>query len=231
MTITPNSGTGSGPITPDGSPVEFYAAQKSRGEPEIVAAVTPEGGSILELGCGTGRMTHPLVERGYEVVAVDESAEMLAHVRGARTVRARIDELRLERRFDTVLLASHLVQTTDEQGRRGLLEACARHVAPEGHVLIQWMPAELQDAWRVGQGRSGDGVTVELAALQQPEPGRYAATMRYTAGDKEWTQSFTSWRLSDEDLARALESAGLRLGRFLTEDRTWVAARPAAFTA
>ncbi|MBN6055730.1 hypothetical protein JYK22_27610, partial [Nonomuraea sp. RK-328] len=152
-------------------------------------------------------------------------------VRGARTVRARIDELRLERRFDTVLLASHLVQTADAEGRGGLLEACARHAAPDGHVLIQWMPPERHDAWQVGQGRTEDGVTVELAALERREPGHYAATMRYTVGERQWTQSFSSWRMSDEDLARALEAAGLRLGRFLTEDRTWVAAEPAAFTA
>ncbi|MFI6791581.1 class I SAM-dependent methyltransferase [Nonomuraea sp. NPDC050383] len=224
MTIAPNSGTGSGPITPDGSPVEFYATQRSRGEPEIIAAVTPAGGTILELGCGTGRMTHPLVELGFEVVAVDESAEMLAHVRGATTVRARIGELRLERRFDTVVLASQLVQTADAEGRRALLEACARHVAPDGHVLLQWMPPERLDAWEVGQGRTEDGVTVELAALEQPEPGRFTATMRYEVDGRVWTQSSSSWRLSDEDLARALEKAGLRMLRFLTEDRTWVAA-------
>ncbi|MDR8410159.1 class I SAM-dependent methyltransferase [Nonomuraea sp. 3-1Str] len=224
MTIAPNSGTGSGPITPDGSPVEFYATQRSRGEPEIIAAVTPAGGTILELGCGTGRMTHPLVGLGFEVVAVDESAEMLAHVRGATTVRARIGELRLERRFDTVVLASQLVQTADAEGRRALLEACARHVAADGHVLLQWMPPERLDAWEVGQGRTEDGVTVELAALEQPEPGRFTATMRYEVDGRVWTQSSSSWRLSDEDLARALEKAGLRMLRFLTEDRTWVAA-------
>ncbi|MEV0146932.1 MULTISPECIES: class I SAM-dependent methyltransferase [unclassified Nonomuraea] len=224
MTITPNSGTGSGPITPDGSPVEFYATQRSRGEPEIIATVTPAGGTILELGCGTGRMTHPLVELGFEVVAVDESAEMLAHVRGAATVRARIDELRLERRFDTVVLASHLVQTADAEGRRALLEACARHVAPDGHVLLQWMPPERLDAWEVGQGWTEDGVTIALAALEQPEPGRFTVTMRYEVDGRVWTQSSSSRRLSDEDLARALEEAGLRMLRFLTEDRTWVAA-------
>ncbi len=41
------------------------------------------GASILELGCGAGRVTHPLVALGHPVVAVDESPEMLAHVRGA----------------------------------------------------------------------------------------------------------------------------------------------------
>ncbi|MDF2711707.1 MAG: methyltransferase protein, partial [Nonomuraea muscovyensis] len=128
----PDSGTGTGPITRDGSPVEFYLLMKAGDEPDVVAGVTPPGGSVLELGCGVGRVTHPLVERGFEVVAVDESAEMLAHVRGARTVRSGIQDLRLERRFDLVMLASHLVQTAEEEGRRLLLDTCARHVAPDG---------------------------------------------------------------------------------------------------
>ncbi|WP_336206450.1 class I SAM-dependent methyltransferase [Nonomuraea sp. LPB2021202275-12-8] len=228
MTIDPSSGTGSGAITPDGSAVEFYRLMRPSGEPEIVAGVVPPGGSVLDLGAGVGRVTHPLVELGYEVVAVDESAEMLAHVRGAPTVRSRIQDLRLPRRFDGVLLASQLVHTADEAGRRGLLEACARHVAADGSVLIQWTPPDLHDAWKVGQGRTHEGLTLELAALERVSPEVVHATMRYTSGDRVWTQSFRSRRLTDEQLGAALAGAGLRLDRFLTDDRTWLRAVPAA---
>src|SRR5260370_19420094 len=34
---------------------------------------------VLDLGCGTGGHAVPLAERGYEVVGVDRSAEMLRH--------------------------------------------------------------------------------------------------------------------------------------------------------
>lgn len=223
----PDSGTGTGPITRDGSPVEFYLLMKAGDEPDVVAGVTPPGGSVLELGCGVGRVTHPLVERGFEVVAVDESAEMLAHVRGARTVRSGIQDLRLERRFDLVMLASHLVQTAEEEGRRLLLDTCARHVAPDGRVLIQWTPPERHDDRRPGQGRTVDGLTIEVAAVEEVSPGLVHSTMRYTHGGKEWTQSFRSWRLTDERLAAELARAGLRLERFVTDDRTWVLAAPA----
>ena len=54
MEITPNSGTGSGPITPDGSPVEFYKLVPVGAEPDIVAGVVPAGGSVLDLGAGSG---------------------------------------------------------------------------------------------------------------------------------------------------------------------------------
>jgi ubiquinone/menaquinone biosynthesis C-methylase UbiE len=53
------------------------------GEPEIVHGAIPPGASILELGAGAGRMTRPLVTLGHPVVAVDESGEMLARIRGA----------------------------------------------------------------------------------------------------------------------------------------------------
>jgi 2-polyprenyl-3-methyl-5-hydroxy-6-metoxy-1,4-benzoquinol methylase len=60
-------------------------------------------------------------------------------------VLCRIQDLRLDRRFDTVMLASQLVNTVDDTNRRELLRSCARHVKPSGAVLIQWMPAEAHD--------------------------------------------------------------------------------------
>ncbi|GAA2819298.1 class I SAM-dependent methyltransferase [Nonomuraea rubra] len=226
-----NTGTGPGPITPDGSPVEFYSRLRAGDEPGIVAQVTPPGGSVLELGSGVGRVTHPLLDLGFDVVAVDESPEMLARVRGTRTVAARVQELRLGERFDTVMLASQLVNTPEDTARHALLAACARHVKRGGAVLIQWMPAEAHDRWHVGMGRQDGDVTITMAAVEEVSPGLFHATMRYTygsdGGEQVWTQSFSSRRLTDGELALALEAEGLRLDRFLTEDRTWVVAVPA----
>ena len=33
---------------------------------------------VLDLACGTGRMTFPLADRGYDMIGIDGSAEMLA---------------------------------------------------------------------------------------------------------------------------------------------------------
>src|SRR5918999_2721713 len=113
--------TSRGAVAPDGSPVDLYLRLPSFGEPEIVHAAIPTGASILELGSGTGRMTHELIRLGHPVTAVDESAEMLAHVGGATTVLGRIEDLDLGRAFDCVLLASHFVNTADPAERRRLL--------------------------------------------------------------------------------------------------------------
>ena len=46
-------------------------------------------GPILELGCGTGRVTIPVARTGARIVGVDRSAEMLGHA----LKRARRDAL------------------------------------------------------------------------------------------------------------------------------------------
>ena len=132
-----HQGTGPGAITPDGCAVDLYSRLPVRDEPDIIAAAVPAGASILELGSGVGRVTHPLLERGFTVTAVDESQEMLDHIRGARTVRSSIEDLNLGEVFDVVLLASYLVHNADADVRRALLRTCVKHLAPEGAVLIQ----------------------------------------------------------------------------------------------
>lgn len=221
MPITPNSGTGPGAITNDGSPVEFYLQLPARDEARIVGLATPAGGTILELGCGVGRVTHALVEHGYRVTAVDESAEMLAHVRGAETIQARIQELDLGRCFDTVLLASYLINTADNALGQAFLAACARHVSPDGSVLIQWQPTDAHDRWEVGQERDDGEISIRVSELERLSPELLSVTSRYTWGEKVWTQSFVSRRLTDEEMTAELGRAKLTLDRFLTEDKTW----------
>jgi hypothetical protein len=51
--------------------------------------------------------------------------------------------------------------------------------------------------------------------------------MEYVDGDRVWTHAFTARRLDDAALAGALARSGLRLDRYLTEDRSWLRAVPA----
>ena len=183
------------------------------------------GAWILELGCGAGRITHPLVALGHPVVAVDESPEMLAHVHGAETVCARIEDLTLGRRFNVVLLASHLVNTDDIPTRTAFLAACRRHLADDGGVIIQqhapgWFAAAADAE------NTRDGIIFRMRDVSRPAPNLVSATMEYVDGDQVWTQTFTARRLDDTELAAVLADAGLRLDRYLTDDRSWLRAVP-----
>jgi SAM-dependent methyltransferase len=210
-------------ITPDGSAVELYKLLPPGEGPEIVHAAIPPGASILELGAGVGRMTHPLVAAGHPVTAVDESAEMLEHIRGAETVQAKIEGLDLGRRFDAVLLASHFVNVPDAEERRRLLFTCRRHVRDGGCVLIErYVPEWFDDADETE--RSLGPVTVRLRDIERPAPGLLAATVECRAGESVWAQWFTARRVDDDELPVVLGEVGLAVDAYLTS--TWVRAVP-----
>ena len=219
------NGTGPGVITPDGCSVELYRLLPPMGEPEIVHAAIPAHAAVLELGAGAGRVTHPLVALGHPVVAVDESAEMLACIRGAETVQAKIQKLRLGRPFAAVLLASFLVNVADPALRRRFLETCRAHVREPGCVLIQRHPPAWFDEAVEGE-RSSDGITFRLRDLSRPAPGLLAATAEYQVGERVWTQTFTAERLDDQALEAALAAAQLTVDAYLTGDGSWVRAVP-----
>jgi SAM-dependent methyltransferase len=213
---------GSGHYAPDGSPVELYARLAAGDEPRIIHEAVPPGAALLELGCGAGRITHPLVALGHPVVAVDNSPEMLEHVRDAEKVLADIQMLDLGRRFAGVVLASNLVNCVDAATRAAMLACCARHVAPDGVVVVQRLaPGRAltieEGAWTRGQA------TFHLTSLVRR--GRiFAATMMYELEGKRWLHSFEAEMLDDDETDAALGQAGLRRDGFLDDTRAWVRA-------
>jgi SAM-dependent methyltransferase len=198
-----------GPVTGDGCPVEVYLRLRAMGEPELVHRLAP-GGRVLDLGAGTGRIADPLVALGHDVLAVDDSAEMLAAVRSARTHRARIEDLDLAERFDVVLLAGHLVNTADTALRLALLATARRHLADGGRVLLQWH----EPAWfdHLSPGARPDGAIGPLSSSLQVHgfaDDVLSATVTYRDGDATWAQTFRAARLTVDDLDDALRAAGL----------------------
>ncbi|MFC9457473.1 class I SAM-dependent methyltransferase [Streptomyces sp. NPDC056983] len=219
-------GTGPGAITPDGCAVDLYARLPVEDEPDIIAAAVPAGATMLELGSGVGRMTHPLIERGFTVTAVDESAEMLERVRGARTICSPVEALDAGGTFDVVLLASFLVHAGDVAVRQGLLDTCRRHVADGGCVLIQRegpdyhtnLPRERVDP---------SGFTVRIVSAEPVGDGVNSVRAEYEFPDAAWTHTFLARPLTREQFEEALAQAGLKVDRYLTDDQVWVRAVPA----
>jgi SAM-dependent methyltransferase len=218
-------GTGPGAITPDGCAVELYARLPVRDEPDIISAAVPAGAHILELGCGVGRMTHPLLERGFTVTAVDESAEMLERVRGACTICSPIETLSLDEKFDVVMLASFLVHAGDIEVRRGMLDVCRGHVADGGCVLIQ-REGEDYHTNLPRERRDPSGFTVRMLSAEPVGDGVNSVRAEYVFPDAIWTQTFLARPLTKEQFEEALAEAGLKVDRYLTEDGTWVRAVP-----
>jgi SAM-dependent methyltransferase len=150
--------------------VDFYLALAGRG-----------GQSVLELGCGTGRLAIPIAQAGNQVVGVDTDPAMLDRARtawaatsgpgggGLELVPADILGLDLGRRFDLVILGLNLLPAlAGRAAQAGALAVAARHLKPDGQVVTDVSlpgPAELASwdgslalAWQRTDRETGDVV-------------------------------------------------------------------------
>ena len=208
---------------PDGSPVELYARLAAVDEPAIVHAAIPAGATVLDLGCGAGRITHALLDLGHPVVAVDNSPEMLEHVRGAEKVLADIRALDLGRRFPCVLLASNLVNCVDGATRDAMLACCRRHVTDDGCVLVQRLAPDRaliieEGPWTRGNARFHLTSLVRRGMV-------FSASMMVELDGRRWTHSFEAELLSDPETDAALARSDLERVAWLDETRVWIHAR------
>jgi SAM-dependent methyltransferase len=113
------------------------AGQNPHGEADLVAGYGPA--SVLDAGCGTGRVAIELARRGVEVVGVDLDADMLAVAQANAPeltwVRGDLAVLDLGRRFDVVVLAGNVLRFVSADGRPASIAACARHLHPGGRLV------------------------------------------------------------------------------------------------
>jgi SAM-dependent methyltransferase len=225
MEIERTRGEGPGVITQDGCSVEIYRRLPYRGELEVLAAHLPPKSSVLDLGCGTGRLTQRLLERGHSVTAVDNSPDMLRHVPdAANKICCDIERLALDGTFDVVLFASNLINVGQHEIRHAQLEVCRRHLAPEGAVLFQrFDPAWLRTVQPGPFPSIGD---VEIVVERAARHGHFVhMSIRYALGQAEWKQHFTARVLDDDDVRRALFEAGF--GSLTWIDAKWGVAKHA----
>lgn len=221
-----NSGTGPGDITPDGCAVDFYALLPMFGEPQIVHAALPYGASILELGCGTGRILRPLAQLGHPVLGADESPAMLERIPDLPTVCSPIEALRLGRTFDAVLLASTMINVPPAQ-RHAFLATVRHHLRPGATAIFQQNPPSWFETFaQAPREREDPGGIHRVVRTARREPPLLHVEVEYQVAGQVWTHAWASSEISADELRADLAAAGLSFGRALTEDQAWFTAKP-----
>lgn len=160
-----------------GSYDELYGDKDYDGECDLIDRVLRHyaRGSVstlLDLGCGTGGHSAPLAQRGYQVVGVDRSYEMLrrAEERGS-SARFTIGDLRkldLPETFDSALMMFAVLgyQVTNPDAHAALHSA-RRHLRPGGLLFgdVWYGPAVLaqRPSERVKVIETGAGQVIRVA--------------------------------------------------------------------
>jgi SAM-dependent methyltransferase len=109
------------------------------GEADLVAHLVTPGSSVLDAGCGTGRVAIELAARGYDCVGVDVSASMLAVAsERAPALDWRCEDLALldlGRVFDVVLAAGNVIPLLAAGTEAEVVRRLAAHVEPGGLLV------------------------------------------------------------------------------------------------
>jgi SAM-dependent methyltransferase len=214
--------------------VEFWRAVVGR-EPS---------GRVLELACGTGRVTLPLAAAGFSIVGLDVDSTMLAVARDRRgaarwplLVTSDMRRFALRCRFDAIIVPYNSIQLlTDQDDVSACLRGLAEHLAPTGVVGL-----EVTDFQR-GSVETDVGHEPIHAGRLAGEPLTLSGSLTHdlTARVSRYRRSFAGpdWTIEDQVVIRSYrrdELAVLLSAAGLVPERWWqdrsvtrvVASRPA----
>ena len=201
------------------------------------------GGPVLELGCGTGRISLPLGRAGVRLVGIDRSEPMLARAR-ARTKRARLSRnialIRGDIRFipfpgpsfSMVMAPYGILQSLlRERDLKATLSEVHRVLEPGGTFGIElvadlpsWKEYRKRLSLKGWRGRRG-GAHVTLVETVRQDPARHL-----TIFDQEFTErrggttrvhrfALTFRTLSVPQMVRRLEKSGFEIAALLGDYR------------
>jgi len=129
---------------------DYVVPYRERGDVDFfVEAARESGGSVLEVGCGTGRVLIPTARAGIEITGLDLSPHMLAVCRErlraepqevqsrVRLVEGDMRQFELDRTFQLVTLPfrpfQHLTTVEEQLACLGCLR---RHLAESGKLIL-----------------------------------------------------------------------------------------------
>jgi SAM-dependent methyltransferase len=195
-------------------------------------------GPVLELGCGTGRVTLPLARAGIQIVGVDRSLEMLRHAvrrrrragtktRRAALVRGDIRALPFAAAFPLVIAPYGILQSlVTEADLRATLTAVSDVLEPGGTFAMDLVPdlavwREYKNEVRFrGWRRRGAAHVTLVESVKQDRRGRrtvfeqdFIERIRGQRRHHRFTLTFRT--LSVPQMRRRLEAAGFTVGAVL----------------
>jgi len=168
----------------------------------ILALAGQQGGPILELGCGSGRLLLPLARAGYAVTGVDNSVEMLARARRhldaepeavqaqVTLVEADMESFKLaghEGRFTLAIIAYNTLMHLATSEVKATFKRAARYLRAGGRLFL-----DLSNPLAVAQTPDDRSLTLERA-LPDPETGEIILQLSSNHLDEAAQTLYITW--------------------------------------
>ena len=201
------------------------------------------GGPVLELGCGTGRVSLPLARAGVDLVGIDRSAEMLARahrqilkssnpqvLKSLRLVRADIRALPFDSGAFSMVLAPYgilqsLIRPRDLTATLASVARVVRRGGTFGIDLVPDVPKWREYENRVQLRGRARGAQLTLIESVRQDPKRHLTTFEQTYVERRGTATrehrfdLTFRTLTVRQMTGQLERAGFRVDAVLGDYR------------
>jgi SAM-dependent methyltransferase len=176
----------------------FHADACAPGILALLEPVLAQGGTVVEVGCGSGLLTRYLVDAGHRVIATDASPAMLElareNVPGAEIARVVLPDDPIPAADAIVGVGHPLNYLPDESAVERALVAIARALRPGGMLAIDLCDLEYGEARRniPNFSRVADDWAI-ITEFSVPAPNHFVRQMAtFLRVDTD------SWRRDDE---------------------------------
>ena len=191
---------------------------------DLLADLGAEPESVLDLACGTGRVSRLLARKGYRVVGVDGSPAMIEEARRCTPggeveyFCQRAEDLSLGRRFDLVVsLFDSLNYITDPHDLARSFRQVAGHLRPAGLLIFDLNGIYAFEADLFTQESYGRGRPVEYSWKSRYDPGTRICTVdmvfhvKQEGRREEFREVHVQRAYEIEEVNAMLEAAGLEI--------------------
>lgn len=125
----------------------YFTTDRTQAEVSFVLdqVIRTSSDTILDLACGQGRHTLALRQRGYDVIGVDMSNQLLAMAEAeaskqgikASFIHQDMRQLRLDRTFDVILILFCPFGIYSDAVNHDILKGVAHHLKPGGRFFME----------------------------------------------------------------------------------------------